>query len=160
MSRPERARENLALPLPLQGGWFYYDALTQGGGSVSIDTVALPWAKIPCPYRADVVSHSDDCGPYRACITPPFSGSRRPPGGGVGESRLAHRYVFRLPLCFPWVQVRRTARSRPEVGCLPIVCLPIVKLAIAPTEGSFPLVIFRLRGKIPPNRRRNIVGGV
>ena len=25
---------------------------SQGGGSVSIDTVALPWAKMPCPFRA------------------------------------------------------------------------------------------------------------
>jgi hypothetical protein len=35
------------LLLPLQGGWFYCDALTQGGAEYR-----LPWAKIPCPAGA------------------------------------------------------------------------------------------------------------
>jgi len=40
------------------------------------------------------------------------------------------RYLYSSHVTFPGcVGYRR--RNRPEVGCLPIVCLPIVKLAIA-----------------------------
>ena len=38
---------------------------SQGGGSVSIDTVALPWAKMRCPFRAkNTISVSQIIGRY------------------------------------------------------------------------------------------------